>query len=109
MKKIMLAIILLALAPSAFSAEKADIIAGQKLILVGIIMLTVEKLLNAYALSDKSNKSMDELIAKTVGQIKENNTGPVYKSQDPQLTIGDVSVSFSWSRKIHGKSIARTV
>jgi hypothetical protein len=48
MKKIVFAIILMALVPSAFSAEKSDIIDDPKLIIVGVIMLTVVKLLNAY-------------------------------------------------------------
>ncbi|MCL6746886.1 DUF1311 domain-containing protein [Kosakonia sp. R1.Fl] len=91
MKKIMLAIILLALAPSAFSAEKADIIAGPETDTCWRNNTDRGKASEClHALSDKSNKSMDELVARTVGQLKENNTGPVYKSKDPQLTIGDV-------------------
>ncbi|AGN88278.1 DUF1311 domain-containing protein [Enterobacter sp. R4-368] len=91
MKKIMLAIIFLALAPSAFSAEKADIIAGPETDTCWRNNADRGKASEClHTLSDKSNKSMDELIAKTVVQIKENNTGPVYKSKDPQLTIGDV-------------------
>lgn len=39
---------------------------------------------------DKSNEDMDALISKTVEQIKENNSGPVFKSTVPDLTIGDV-------------------
>ena len=91
MKKIVLAIIFLALAPSAFSAEKKDIIAGSETDTCWHNNADRGKASEClHALSDKSNQSMDELIAKTVMQIKENNTGPVYKSKDPQLTIGDV-------------------
>ncbi len=43
-----------------------------------------------HQLNDKSNREMDALITKTVKQIKENNTGPVYKSNFAELTIGDV-------------------
>lgn len=91
MKKIMLAIIFLALAPSAFSAEKADIIAGSETDTCWHNNADRGKASEClHALSDKSNKEMDELIAKTVRQIKENNSGPVFKGEDPQQTIGDV-------------------
>lgn len=43
-----------------------------------------------HELNDKSNRNMDALITRTVKQIKENNTGPVYKSNNTELTIGDV-------------------
>lgn len=91
MKKIVFAIILMALVPSAFSAEKSDIIAGPETDNCWRNNADRGKASEClHALSDISNKDMDELITNTVRQIKENNPGPVYKSKDPQLTIGDV-------------------
>jgi hypothetical protein len=75
----------------SFSAEKSDIIAGPETDNCWRNNADRGKASEClHALSDISNKDMDELITNTVRQIKENNPGPVYKSKDPQLTIGDV-------------------
>ncbi|WP_029590101.1 lysozyme inhibitor LprI family protein [Franconibacter pulveris] len=91
MKKTLITIILMTLIPSAYSTEKLDIIAGPEIDNCWRNNADRGKASEClHVLSDKSNKEMDELIAKTVRQIKENNSGPVYKGEDPQQTIGDV-------------------
>lgn len=95
MKKTVLAIVFMTLVPSAYSAEKSDIIAGPETDSCWRTNADRGKASEClHTLSDKSNKNMDELINKTVMQIKENNTGPVYKGKDPQQTIGDVFSKF---------------
>lgn len=91
MKKSLITFILMTLIPSAYSAEKLDITAGPEIDKCWRDNADRGKASEClHALSDKSNKEMDELIAKTVRQIKENNSGPVFKGEDPQQTIGDV-------------------
>ncbi|WP_052250282.1 DUF1311 domain-containing protein [Enterobacter sp. Bisph1] len=95
MRKIFLAAIIMVIIPAAYGAGRDDIIAGPE----------IESCFNSnadrgkaseclHALSDKSNKNLDELITNTVKQIKENNTGPVYNNANPELTIGDVFSKF---------------
>lgn len=90
MKKILFALIFMSVVPVAYSADKLDIIAGSERDNCWHNNSDRGKATECLqALNDKSNKSMDDLISKTVEQIKENNPGPVYKSSDPKLTIGD--------------------
>lgn len=95
MKKLVLTIIFMALVPSAYSAEKLDIVAGPETDNCWRNNADRGKASEClHAISDKSNKNMDELITNTVRQIKENNGGSVYNNKDSQLTIGDVFSKF---------------
>lgn len=95
MKKIILVATFMIVTTAAYGADKTDIVSGPEI--DGCWHNNADRGKASeclHALSDKSNKNMDDLIIKTIKQIKENNTGPVYKSNDPQLTIGDVFSKF---------------
>lgn len=77
--------------PAAFSADNHDISEGPEIESCWRNQQDRGQAATClHELNDKSNKSLDALIEKTVKQIKENNTGPVYKGNDAELTIGDV-------------------
>lgn len=91
MKKIILTGLLALMMPLAYSAGNTDITEGPEIENCwrnqsdrGKASICLHEQL------DKSNKKTDELIIKTVQQIKQNNPGPVFKSTPPNLTIGDV-------------------
>lgn len=91
MKKIIFATLLAMIAPVAYSAGSTDIIAGSETDSCWRNQSDRGKASTClHEQFDKSNKATDDLISKTVKQIKENNPGPVFKSTDPNLTIGDV-------------------
>ena len=91
MKKMLFALIFPLWVPGAYCADSADIISGPEMDTCWRNHADRGKAAEClHELSNKSNQFIEALITQTEKQIKENNTGPVYKSTDPTLTIGDV-------------------
>ncbi|WP_312686136.1 DUF1311 domain-containing protein [Kosakonia sp.] len=90
MKHIVGAVIFMTGISVTYAADKADITAGPERDRCWHDYSDRGKASEClHELSDKSNKKMDAMITATARQIKENNTGPVFRSNNPQRTIGD--------------------
>ncbi len=91
MKKTAIVFLIMMASPAVFGADNRDISEGPEIDSCWRNQQDRGRAATClHELNDKSNKSLDLLIEKTVKQIKKNNTGPVYKSNNAELTIGDV-------------------